>query len=538
MEKTLITLLDSTLRDGAQGVDISFSVNDKLHVVDTLDAFGLDFIEAGNPGSNPKDLEFFAATAALELTDAQLCAFGATRRCNLAVEDDPNVQSLLAAATPVVVIFGKSSLLHVNEILKTTPEENLKMIFDTVAFFKAQGKQVIYDAEHFFDGYCMSEEGASYALETLRTACEAKADIITLCDTNGGMLPTQVFDITSTVVAALPAGVPVGIHAHNDAGCAVANSLMAVEAGARHVQGTFVGFGERCGNADLSSIIPALKLKMGLECKGSLPRLSETANAIAEIANVILPDSKPYVGTSAFAHKAGMHADGVLKKSLSFEHIPPELVGNERHFLISEVAGRGALLERLRSFAPTLTKDAPELAAILERLKDMEHKGYQFEAADASFELMAKRVLGIYEPHFSVNFYKTMGEFPRDENDELNSTATIEIEVDGLTEITAAKGCGPVHALDKALRKALVVFYPELNDMQLVDYKVRVLQQKSATAASVRVLIESSDAQTNWTTIGVSEDILEASFIALVDSLEYKLAMNRQKRDSQKKERA
>lgn len=530
MEKNRITILDSTLRDGAQGVDISFSVNDKLRVAETLDAFGLDFIEAGNPGSNPKDLEFFERAAGLELAQAQLCAFGATRRCNLAVEDDQNVQSLLAADTPVVVIFGKSSLLHVAEILKTTPEENRTMIFDTVAFFKAHGKTVIYDAEHFFDGFYMGEEGAAYALETLAAACNAGADIIALCDTNGGMLPSQVFDATAAVIAVLPEGVPVGIHAHNDSGCAVANSIMAVKAGATHVQGTFLGFGERCGNADLSAILPALKLKMGLDCKGTLSRLSETANALAEIANVILPDNKPYVGMSAFAHKAGMHADGVLKKTVSFEHIAPEAVGNERHFLVSEVAGRGAVLERVRGFAPELSKDAPELAAILERLKDLEHKGYQFEAADASFELMAKRVLGTFEPHFAVTFYKTMGEFPHGVDDELSSTATIEIEVDGSTEITAAKGCGPVNALDNALRKALVMFYPQLNDMYLVDYKVRVLEQKAATAASVRVLIESSDAQTSWTTIGVSEDILEASFIALVDSLEYKLA-----RDGQKK---
>jgi len=518
-----ISVLDSTLRDGAQGEEISFSVNDKLRIVEALDAFGLDFIEAGNPGSNPKDLEFFKRAMALELKHAQLCAFGATRRCNTAVEDDANVQSLLAANTPVVVLVGKSSLLHVAEILKTTPEENLRMIGDTVSFFKDHGKMVIYDAEHFFDGYYMSTEGATYALKTLDIAQKAGADIVVLCDTNGGMLPRQVYEAMVKVVATMPSDVPVGIHTHNDSGCAVANSIMALEAGASHVQGTFIGFGERCGNADLTAILPAITLKMGLGCSGELSRLSETANTVAEIANVIMPNNKPYVGTSAFAHKAGMHADGVLKNSLSFEHITPATVGNERHFLVSEVAGRGGVLERVRSFAPELTKDAPELAYILERLKTLEHAGYQFEAADASFELMARKVLGTFSPHFTVSFYKTMGEFPTT-TDDLPATATIEIKVDGSTEIAAAKGRGPVHALDSALRKALAVFYPQLGDMHLVDYKVRVLDQKAATAAAVRVLIESADAQTSWTTIGVSDDILEASFIALVDSLEYKLA--------------
>ncbi len=518
-----ISVLDSTLRDGAQGEDISFSVSDKLHIVEQLDAFGLDYIEAGNPGSNPKDLEFFAKVGDRQLETAQLCAFGATRRYGIAVEDDANVKSILAANTPVVVIFGKSSSLHVTEILRTTHEENLRMIEDTVAYFKGLGKTVIYDAEHFFDGYYSEGEASAYALETLKAAAKADADVIVLCDTNGGMLPHQIYSATSEVITMLGDSTPVGIHAHNDSGCAVANSIAAVEAGATHVQGTFIGFGERCGNADLSTILPALKVKMGLDVYGDLPRLAETAGAIAEISNVIMPNSKPYVGVSAFSHKAGMHADGVLKNPISFEHIDPATVGNERRFLVSEVAGRGGVLERVKAFAPKLTKSSPELAAILERLKEMEHKGYQFEAADASFELMAKKVLGTYTPHFKVTFYKTMGEFPAG-SDDLPSTATIEIEVDGRAEIAAAKGHGPVHALDIALRKALTVFYPQLNDMQLTDYKVRVLEQKAATAAQVRVLIESSDAHTSWTTIGVSDDILEASFLALVDSLEYKLA--------------
>jgi 2-isopropylmalate synthase len=457
-------------------------------------------------------------TARQPLRTARLAAFGSTRRRDRDVQSDENLASLLAAQTEVVVIFGKSSLLHVTEILKASAEENLEMISSSVSYLKSQGKEVIYDAEHFFDGY---NADASYALRTLRAAEDAGADIICLCDTNGGSLPQTVFELTREVVAQLR--VPVGIHAHNDAGFAVANSVMAVAAGARHVQGTFIGFGERAGNADLSAVLPALQLKMGHQVSGRLELLCETAVRVAETANVIIPSGQPYVGSSAFSHKAGMHVDGVLKNPRSFEHIAPDAVGNRRRFLVSEVAGRALIWEQLRRFEPDISRDSPGLSAVLERLKQLEHQGYQFEGADASFELMARRVLGSYQSHFSVSFYKTMGEFPAGEG-LLPSTATIQVEVKGNVEIAAAKGKGPVHALDIALRKALAVFFPQLADMHLIDYKVRVLEQQAATAARVRVLIESADSSGSWTTIGVSEDIIEASFIALVDSIEYRLA--------------
>ncbi|MDR2492592.1 MAG: citramalate synthase [Coriobacteriales bacterium] len=519
MDTKRISILDSTLRDGAQGENISFSVNDKLGVVKALDAFGVDFIEAGNPASNPKDLEFFERVATSPLATARLAAFGSTRRRGREAAQDENLAALLAAGTDVVVIFGKGSLMHVTEILRVSPEENLAMISESVAFLKGHGKSVLYDAEHFFDGY---RYDAAYALSTLEAAADAGAEVLCLCDTNGGTLPHEVYEVTKLVVARHP-GVSVGMHAHNDSGCAVANSLMAVEAGATHVQGTLIGFGERAGNADLSAVLPALKLKMGREAGGTLPVLTETAARVAEIANVVMPGGKPYVGASAFSHKAGMHVDGVLKNPRSFEHVDPEAVGNKRRLLVSEVSGRTGVWERVRSFAPQIAKDSPGLSAVLDRLKQLEHEGYQFEAADASFELMAKRTLGMHEPHFSVVFYKTMGEFPAGE-DLLPSTATIQIRVGSTTEIAAAKGKGPVHALDIALRKALAVFFPVLADMHLIDYKVRVLEQQATTAAKVRVLIESADAHSTWTTVGVSEDIIEASFNALVDSIEYRLS--------------
>jgi 2-isopropylmalate synthase len=417
------------------------------------------------------------------------------------------------------VVFGKAWDLHAAEILRVSLEENLEMIADTVAYLKGRGKEVIFDAEHFFDGYAANP---AYAVEVLRSAQAAGADVLCLCDTNGGQTPDKVFAATKAVCGEF-AGAVVGIHAHNDSDCAVANSLMAVLAGAAHVQGTFVGFGERCGNADLSSILPALRLKMGYDCGGDLSKLSETAARVAEIANVILRSSKPYTGRSAFSHKAGMHVDGVLKNPASFEHIDPARVGAARRFLVSEVAGRGSVLEKIRPFAPELTKDSPALSEIVARLKELEHFGYQFEAADASFELLVRKVLGTYTPHFNMVMYKTIGEFPAPDG-ALRATATIKVEVDGRAEIAAAQGCGPVNALDVALRKALAVFYPQLGDMHLTDYKVRVLEQAAATAAKVRVLVESADAGGSWTTLGVSEDVVAASLIALADSIEYKLS--------------
>ncbi len=524
-----LEIFDSTLRDGAQSEGISFSVQDKLHITAALDAFGVDYIEAGNPGSNPKDIEYFRRVREMKLKNAKLCAFGSTRRKGVAVEEDENVRSLLDAGTGAVAIFGKAWLLHVHKILRATDEENLELIFDTIRFFKQNNREVIFDAEHFFDGYA---DNAQYAIQVLDAAKKGGADVLCLCDTNGGMMPGDISAATKAVVERFP-GTRIGIHCHDDSGCAVANTLLAVSAGVGHVQGTFIGYGERCGNTDLSVAIPNLTLKMGHECcAGRLHTLMETAVRIAEISNVTIRGSKPFTGGSAFAHKGGMHIDGVSKLSRSFEHIEPELVGNRRRFLMSEVSGRTTVLEKVRGFAPELKKDSPETAQIVERLKELEHQGYQFEAADASFELLVRKLLGRFVPHFSLDLFRTTGEYPAPHG-EMQSSAMIQIQVDGKNETTASMGNGPVNALDLALRKALMVFYPQLEKMHLTDYKVRVLEANSATAARVRVLIESSDGERVWTTVGVSTDIIEASWYALVDSIEYKLNMDEDRKGAQ-----
>jgi 2-isopropylmalate synthase len=513
-----ITVLDSTLRDGAQGEGISFSVTDKLNIARALDDLGVDLIEAGNPGSNPKDLDFFKEARSLGLKNATLAAFGSTRRGGVRCEEDDALRSLLGADTPVVVIFGKSWDLHVKQVLKVSPEENLAMIRDTVAFLKASGRRVIYDAEHFFDGFAADGD---YALLTLRAAAEAGAECLALCDTNGGSLPDRVGELTARVVREL--GLPVGIHAHNDSGLAVANSLVAVQAGAVQVQGVLVGFGERCGNANLSTIVADLAFKLKLEClqPDSMPKLSRITRSVAEIANVNFDEGMPYVGLKAFAHKAGMHVDAVLKTTLSFEHVSPETVGNERRILASEVGGRSVILERVKKLDPTATKESPLVAQVVKRLKEMERLGYQFEGADASLELLMRKAAGKYKPFFELGHYRTIGEPPSEGRP--SSQALVKVRVEGEDAISAAEGDGPVHALDLALRKALEKFYPTLGAMRLTDFKVRVLDSKSATAATVRVLIESSDGEGAWTTVGVSTDVIEASWIALVDSIEYKL---------------
>ncbi|MEL4105441.1 citramalate synthase [Oscillospiraceae bacterium WX1] len=517
-----LEMFDTTLRDGAQAEGVSFTVSDKLAIVKTLDDFGIRYIEAGNPGSNPKDMEFFRAVQSLPLKNARLVAFGSTKRKNVAVEDDANVVSLLEAGTASVSIFGKSWDLHVTEILHATLEENLDGVRETLQFFKEKGKEVIFDAEHFFDGY---KANPDYAMRVLKAAKDGGADVLALCDTNGGTLPLQVYEIVKTVCTVFP-DTRVGIHCHNDCGCAIASSMMAVEAGACHVQGTFMGIGERCGNADLSVIIPNLQLKAGYPCvDGGLEELCATEIKLSEIANMAVAKSKPYVGESAFAHKGGMHIDGVDKISRSFEHVDPSLVGNSRRFLLSEVSGKKAVLLKIKDIAPHLTKDSPETAQILERLKALEHEGYQFEAADASFELLVKKIIGTFKPHFDLDLYKASSESPVPEG-EMNSIAMIKIKVDGSTETTAAVGNGPVNALDQALRKALCVFYPVLSSVHLFDYKVRVLETGFATGSRVRVLIESTDGHRNWITVGVSTDIIKASFAALVDSLEYKLCLD------------
>lgn len=514
-----IVVLDSTLRDGAQAQGISFTVEDKLKIVKRLDSLGVAYIEAGNPGSNPKDLEFFERVKKIKLNHSKLIAFGSTRRVGIPVEEDANVQSLLRAGTDAIIIFGKSWDFQVTEILKTTLDENLKMIADTIRYFKSLGKEVVYDAEHFFDGY---ESDPVYAVETLKAAAEAGAESLCLCDTKGGTLPGDIFSITEKMVSEF--SVPIGIHCHNDTGMAVAGTIMAVQAGATQVQGTINGYGERCGNANLCTIIPTLQLKMGYRCipEENMAEITPVARAVSEIANMIHDERAPYVGKAAFAHKAGMHADAVAKNTSAYELFNPELVGNERTFLMSEVAGRSAVLKMAKKVEPTLTKDSPEARVIIEKLKEMEHLGYQYEGAESSFELIIRKILGKYRPSFELKDFKVIVNEPARAN-ERNSSAMIKVKVGDKEEITAAEGDGPVNALDKAVRKALSVFYPCIHEMKLTDYKVRVLDSESATAAKVRVLIESTDGDEVWTTIGVSTDIIEASWIALVDSIEYKL---------------
>lgn len=524
---TKIDIYDSSLRDGAQAQGISYSVEDKIKIVQQLDALGVGYIEAGNPGSNPKDLEFFARVSELELKNAKIIAFGSTRRPKLDVREDRNIQSLLQAGCKALTIFGKSWDYHVTDILRTTLEENLLMIGDTIRFLKEQGFEVVFDAEHFFDGY---RANSDYAMQTLAAAADAGADCLCLCDTNGGSFPKEVFDITQAVVERFDTAV--GIHCHNDAELAVANSIMAVQAGATQVQGTINGIGERCGNANLCSIIPSLQLKLGFSCipEEQMQRLTHVARFVAEVANVPLNEKSPYVGHHAFAHKGGMHIDAVNKNPNSYEHINPDKVGNQRAILMSEVAGRSTLLAKINTIDPTLHKDSPETLKIMERLKELEHEGYQFEAAESSFELVIRKVLGKYQPFFELIEFKVMVNEPSANG--LNSMVTIKIRVGDQIEITAAEGDGPVHALDNAVRKALECFYPEIKQIKLTDYVVRVLDSDKASAAKVRVLIESTDFKEKWTTTGVSTDIINASWLALVDAIEYKLVKEKERQIS------
>jgi 2-isopropylmalate synthase len=527
-----IEILDTTLRDGAQGEGISFSVQDKLAVVRALDELGVSWIEAGNPGSNPKDMEFFRLAGTMTLKNARLCAFGATRKKGVVCKDDPRIRSLLEAGTEAVVIFGKSWDLHVTNILRVSLEENLAMIAETTAYFRSAGKMVIYDAEHFFDGWLAKPE---YALATVKAALDAGAGRIVLCDTNGGAFPDVISSGTAAVLEKLKAGGEkedtfpsavrlIGIHAHNDAGFAAANTVMAVKAGCRHVQGTLVGFGERCGNTSLAMVIPSLQIKMGFSClpPGNLELISDHTRRVAEIANVSVPDNMPYVGAHAFSHKAGMHADGILKVRQSFEHIDPALVGNNRHFLMSEAGGRSAIAERAKKVDLSITRDHPVASVLVKKLKDLEAEGWQFEGADGSFELLVRRELGKYKPLFCIEAYRVVSEHPTGETLAC-SHAWVKVLVDGQHEIAAAEGDGPVNAMDSALRRSLTRFFPELERVRLVDFKVRVIDGKDATAAKVRVLIESTDGINVWTTLGVSADIIDASRAALVDSIEYKL---------------
>ena len=523
-----IELLDSTLRDGAQGEGVSYSVQDKIHIVQALDELGVKYIEAGNPGSNPKDMEFFQKAKELHLSHARLVAFGSTRRKDSSCAEDANLQSLLSAETEDVVIFGKTWDFQAIEILHATLEQNLEMIKDTCAYLSKRGRNVMFDAEHFFTGY---EANADYAMQALQAAVEGGASVLCLCETKGGCMLSDCARIVGDVVKKFGKAAIIGIHTHNDSGLAVANSLTAVQAGATHVQGVLLGFGERTGNANLSTIIADLQLKMGYRCipEDSVRMLTPICRRVAEITNIPLEGGMPFVGQNAFAHKAGMHIDAVLKNPAAYEHISPELVGNSRVFLMSEVAGRSMIIEKIKKFDPNITKDSPVVADIVRKVKDMEHEGYQFEGADGSFELLVRKIIGKYQPFFNLHYYKISDENPLIEKD-LYSFAQLKIDVDGHVKIAAGEGDGPVNALDFALRSALSSFYPAVEQIRLTDYKVRVLDGGHGTATTVRVLIESSDGKDSWTTIGVSCDIVEASWFALVDSFEYKLIKDIERR--------
>lgn len=515
-----IDIFDSTLRDGAQGEGISFSVQDKIAIAKALDSLGVKYIEAGNPGSNPKDLEFFEKARQLKLEHSRIVAFGSTRRKGIRAEDDANLAALLKAGTDIVAVFGKCWDLHVTEVINTTVEESLAMIYDTCKFLRDNRKRVIFDAEHFFDGYKCDQD---FALTALSCAVDGGAECLTLCDTNGGSYPDEIFRIVKTVCNRFP-NVRIGIHTHNDRGMAVANSVMAVKAGAVQVQGTYLGYGERCGNANLSTVIPDLMLTGEYECIPSenLKKITMTAREIGEISNTSIKNSEPFVGISAFSHKAGMHADGVLKLPRSFEHVQPEKVGNARRFLMSEISGRNAVLERIRKIDPRVEKSSRETTIILSELKKMEQQGYQYEGADSSLEMLIRRGLGRYKPFFELKNYKINSGRPC-ESDNCSATATVKVSVNGADQLMAAEGNGPISAMDNALRSALEVFYPSIKKMYLIDYKVRVMDPESATAATVRVLITSSDGKNVWSTVGVSADVVEASRIALTESIEYYL---------------
>jgi 2-isopropylmalate synthase len=513
---TRIFVYDTTLRDGSQGEGVNFSLYDKLMLTRRLDELGVDFIEGGYPLSNPKDADYFREVRDLPLRHAQIVAFGMTRRKEMAPERDPCLRALLGSEAPVVTIVGKTWDMQVTDVLQTSLQENLAMIRDSIAHCRAAGRKVFYDAEHFFDGYRSNSE---YALQTLRTAAEAGAAAVILCDTNGGTMTEQVAAVVEHVRRELSC--EVGIHCHNDCDLATANTLAAVRMGATQVQGTFNGIGERCGNADLVTVIANLALKYGFQVlkPGSLQRLTETSRYVYELANMNFRNNQPFVGTSAFAHKGGMHTHAVAKNPRTYEHIDPTLVGNERRILVSELSGQSTILAKTTKYS--ITHDRNLMAKILNAVQDLEHAGYEFEAAEASFDILVKRLIGQYQPWFERLHYRVNIEHDRETAPI--TEATVKLRVGSSVEHTVSEGDGPVNALDGALRKALLPHYPNLQYMSLVDYKVRVVNARAGTAARVRVVIESQDARDVWGTVGVSENIIEASWIALCDSFEYKL---------------
>jgi len=514
-----VAIYDTTLRDGSQAEGISFSSADKVRIAERLDTFGIHYIEGGWPGSNPKDMEFFDAAARHKFKFAKIAAFGSTRRAKVKCQDDPQIALLLKAGTPVVTLVGKTWSLHVAEVIRTTPQENLAMIADSVRCFKERGKEVMYDAEHFFDGY---KDDPRYAMATLEAAAGTGADCVVLCDTNGGSISSEVARVTAEVRKALNCAV--GIHTHNDCGLAVANALVAVESGATQVQGTINGYGERTGNCNLTSVIPCLVLKMGRNSipRENLRRLRDLSLFVDDLANLRHDIRQPFVGATAFTHKGGIHANAVEKLARSYEHIEPELVGNHRRVLVSELSGRSNVFIKAHELGIHLDKDSTEAKEILRRLKQQEHAGYEYEAADASFHILVQKLLKRHKPFFNLLAYRVIMD-RHGTGDHKIVEASVKLEVKGHVVHTVSEGDGPVNALDRALRAALEKFYPTIAKVKLVDYKVRIIDSQLATAAKTRVMIESTDGVAIWGTVGVDDNIIEASWEALVDSVEYKL---------------
>lgn len=513
-----LSIFDTTLRDGTQGEGISLSADDKLKIAKKLDDLGVHYIEGGIPGSNNKDIEFFKRVREYKL-NAKITAFGSTRRKDSLAERDPNLARIIDSGVSVATLVGKSWDFHVHTALQTSLEENLAMIYDSIAFLKRKGLEVIFDAEHFFDGYKKNPE---YALSVMRKAEEAGADWLVMCDTNGGTMPHEVHDIV-TILKGQATSARVGIHTHNDCELAVANAISAVRAGAEQIQGTMNGYGERCGNANLCSVIPNLQLKLGYQVleEEQLQQLTNTARYISEIANVYMPVNQPYVGSAAFAHKGGIHVSAILRDSRTYEHIAPELVGNRQRVLVSELAGQSNILSKAQQMGIQIDPERESTREVIDRIKELEHEGYQFEGADASLELLLREANGDLKELFVFESFKMLVE--KTAGGPVTSEAFVKLKIDGASIFTAAEGNGPVNALDNALRKALITYYPGLQDIHLSDYKVRVLDDKDATASKVRVLIESGSFGNSWSTVGVSGNVIEASWEALVDSLRYAL---------------
>lgn len=516
-----IKIYDTTLRDGSQAEDITFTVEDKIRIAHKLDQNGIHYIEGGWPGSNPKDVEFFERVKHATFKQAKLAAFGSTRSPRKKVDQDPTLQHLLKAETEVVTIFGKSWDLHVNQALETNLDENLRMVSESIAYLKKHVAEVMFDAEHFFDGF---KKNPDYALKVIKEAENAGADWIVLCDTNGGSLPWEVHAIFETVLGHVKT--KLGIHTHNDSELGVANALAAVHAGALQVQGTVNGYGERCGNCNLISVIPNLKLKMGLDCIGNeqLQGLKALSSFVDELANKAHWNHQPYVGKSAFAHKGGVHVSAIRKNRETYEHIDPALVGNQTRILVSDLSGKSNIIYKAQEFGLDVESKDPKVQELLEQLKNAERLGFQYEGAEGSFELMMRDALGQREEHFEFVGFRVIVEKRREDEAPI-AEATVKVKVNGVQEVTAAEGHGPVNALDKALRKALTKFYPELEEMSLYDYKVRILDERKGTSAKIRVLLESGDHHGKWGTVGVSEDIIEASWQALIDAIVYKLGV-------------